>query len=107
MNKISVAQARAALSSGNQLFVELFHHGSLNVEFYRPDKQDLQQPHSRDEIYVVVSGSGWFIDSGERCRFAAGDVIFVAAGREHRFEDFSEDFATWVFFYGPKGGEAP
>lgn len=23
----------------------------------------------------------------------------------HRFEEFSEDFATWVFFYGPEGGE--
>jgi hypothetical protein len=24
---------------------------------------------------------------------------------EHRFEDFTEDFATWVVFYGPEGGE--
>jgi hypothetical protein len=22
-----------------------------------------------------------------------------------RFEDFSDDFATWVIFYGPPGGE--
>ena len=29
----------------------------------------------------------------------------LAAGVEHRFEDFSADFATWVFFYGPEGGE--
>lgn len=107
MNKISQTQAREALSTANEQFIELFRHGSLNVEFYKPDKQDLQQPHSRDEIYVVASGSGWFVDSGERCRFTTGDVIFVAAGKEHRFEDFSEDFATWVFFYGPEGGEAP
>lgn len=32
--------------------------------------------------------------------------IFVAAGQVHRFEDFSEDLAVWVFFYGPQGGEA-
>jgi hypothetical protein len=24
---------------------------------------------------------------------------------EHRFENFSDDFGTWVFFYGPEGGE--
>jgi hypothetical protein len=24
---------------------------------------------------------------------------------EHRFEAMSEDFATWVMFYGPAGGE--
>jgi hypothetical protein len=29
----------------------------------------------------------------------------VAAGIEHRFEDFSEDLAVWVVFYGPTGGE--
>jgi len=23
----------------------------------------------------------------------------------HRFEEFSNDFAVWVFFYGPEGGE--
>lgn len=37
----------------------------------------------------------------------AGDVLFVAAGVEHRFSNFSEDFVTWVFFYGPQGGECP
>ena len=27
------------------------------------------------------------------------------AGVEHRFDDFRKDFATWVLFYGPEGGE--
>jgi hypothetical protein len=31
--------------------------------------------------------------------------VFVAAGQVHRFEDFSSDFAVWVAFYGPDGGE--
>jgi hypothetical protein len=34
-----------------------------------------------------------------------GTLLFVAAGRPHRFEDFTADFATWVLFYGPEGGE--
>jgi len=37
--------------------------------------------------------------------FAPGDMLFVPAKMEHRFEDFSADFATWVLFYGPTGGE--
>ncbi len=32
--------------------------------------------------------------------------IFVPAGQQHRFEDFSKHFAVWVFFFGPEGGEA-
>jgi mannose-6-phosphate isomerase-like protein (cupin superfamily) len=41
----------------------------------------------------------------ERQAFGAHDVLFAAAGVEHRFENFSDDFAVWVFFYGPDGGE--
>lgn len=54
---------------------------------------------------VVVSGSGDFVKNGERIRFAANDVLFVEAGSTHRFENFSEDFSTWVIFWGPEGGE--
>ena len=37
--------------------------------------------------------------------FERGEVLFVAAGVEHRFENFSDDFSTWVLFHGPEGGE--
>ena len=33
--------------------------------------------------------------------------MLIAAGTEHRFEDFSDDLAVWVVFYGPDGGEVP
>lgn len=83
----------------------LFEHGSLEIEVYAPESHDPQQPHIRDEIYVVISGQGYFLNGGERHRFKAGDLLFVPAGVVHRFEDFSNDFATWVMFYGPEGGE--
>lgn len=87
-------------------FAEVFSHGSLEVEIYKPDAVDRQQPHSRDELYVVIAGSGMFVNGTQRRPFSVGEVLFVPAGVEHRFEDFSDDFATWVFFYGPEGGEA-
>lgn len=86
-------------------FVTLFEHGSLQVEIYAPRGHDPQQPHSRDELYVVIEGSGVFFDGSTRRPFAPGDLLFVAAGIEHRFEDFTEDLAVWVMFYGPEGGE--
>ena len=54
---------------------------------------------------MVVRGEGYFVNGTDRHRFRPGDLLFVPAGVEHRFEDFSADFATWVFFYGPPGGE--
>lgn len=34
---------------------------------------------------------------GVRQPFAIGEVLFAAAGVEHRFVDFTDDFLTWVF----------
>ena len=85
--------------------VGLFEHGSLVVKLYTPRGKDPQTPHSRDEVYVVAQGGGEFVCDGARQAFAEHDVLFAAAGVEHRFENFSDDFAVWVFFYGPEGGE--
>jgi mannose-6-phosphate isomerase-like protein (cupin superfamily) len=87
-------------------YVELFRHGTLSVELYAPREHDPQKPHTKDEIYVVVEGTGRFRNGTERHRFASGDLLFVPAGVEHRFEEFSDDLAVWVIFYGPEGGEA-
>ena len=83
----------------------LFEHGSLEIEIYAPRGIDEQTPHSRDEVYVVISGTGTFVNGNERLPFKPGDLLFVPAGVEHRFVDFTEDFSTWVMFYGPEGGE--
>jgi mannose-6-phosphate isomerase-like protein (cupin superfamily) len=105
-NQITAAQALARLPGpAGQRFVEVFRHASLSVEVYAPERIDPQTPHSRDEVYVVISGQGTFTVGEERLNFSPGDFLFVPAGVEHRFEDFTSDFATWVFFYGPEGGE--
>jgi mannose-6-phosphate isomerase-like protein (cupin superfamily) len=93
--------------SKGERFVELFKHGTLSVELYAPRGQDPQSPHTRDEVYVVAAGHGQFRNCGERHPFGPGDVLFVPAGVVHRFEEFSDDLAVWVFFYGPEGGEVP
>jgi hypothetical protein len=87
------------------LATPVFAHCSLEVEFYQPKEVDRQTPHARDEIYFVARGSGNFFDGQQTYPIATGDVLFVPAGREHRFLDFGGDFAVWVAFYGPEGGE--
>ncbi len=106
--QVTLETAKTELSKEAQKrFVTLLEHGSMYVEYYAPIGKDLQTPHEQDELYVIASGSGTFFYSGKRHAFKAGDVLFVPAGIEHRFEKFSADFATWVIFYGPKGGERP
>jgi mannose-6-phosphate isomerase-like protein (cupin superfamily) len=87
-------------------FTVLLQHGSLVLEVYKPDRIDRQRPHTRDELYIVIAGAGEFVNGAVRNPFAAGEVLFVPAGVPHRFENFTDDFSTWVVFYGPEGGEA-
>ncbi len=98
-------EALALPSRAGERSARVLAHGSMLVRVYAPKGADSQTPHDRDEVYVVAGGSGWFVNGNVRHRFGPGDVLFVPAGAEHRFEDFTEDFVTWVVFYGPKGGE--
>lgn len=102
---IPIDKAIAKLKDAPKPFVKLFTHGTLSIELYKPDQVDLQQPHTRDEVYIIVSGSGTFKNGNEMIHFAPNDFLFVPAGVEHRFMDFTDDFSTWVIFYGPEGGE--
>jgi mannose-6-phosphate isomerase-like protein (cupin superfamily) len=79
--------------------------GTLRLLCSRPLAPNVQSTHEQDELYVVVQGSGVLFHDGKRDPFSAGDAMFVAAGVEHRFEDFTEDLTVWVIFYGSKGGE--
>lgn len=102
---IPVTLAQAQLQKAGALFKTLYTHGSLSVEIYKPDQTDLQTPHDRDEVYIVIAGTGTFKRGDEYFQFGPHDFLFVPAGVDHRFIDFTEDFITWVIFYGPVGGE--
>ena len=86
-------------------FVVGLERGELTVELYKPQDRDPQQPHTRDEAYVVVEGRGEFVMGDERVPFGPGDFLFVPAGMTHRFENFGESVTAWVVFYGPEGGD--
>ena len=104
-----------------QISALMLQHGSMQLRWYAPSHFDPQTPHDRDELYVVAAGSALFMRAKESTPFGheegmglhgnewvpvgPGDVLFVPAGTQHRFEAMSLDFGTWVIFYGPEGGE--
>ncbi|HET9529057.1 MAG TPA: cupin domain-containing protein [Blastocatellia bacterium] len=103
---ISLSEALERLPGAEgERFAAVFTRGSLLVEIYAPRGVDPQQPHTRDEAYLVVAGSGEFLHGESRDRFGPGDFLFAPAGLVHRFENFTDDLVVWVIFYGPEGGE--
>lgn len=101
---IPFKRALAAIPASER-YGEAIRHGTMSAGLYAPHESDDQEPHDQDELYVVINGSGFFRIGEERRPFGPGDLLFVAAGVEHRFEGFTPDFAVWAVFWGPDGGE--
>ena len=72
--------------------------GTVRALLSLPVSPSRQTPHAQDEVYVIVRRPGVLFHDGRRDPFEAGDFIFVAAGIEHSFEDFTDDLAVWVVF---------
>ena len=103
---LAEAQARIPGPAGEHS-ISILQRGTLNVKLALapPVPPTQQTPHAQDEVYVVIRGRGVLLHGGARDSFESGDLLFVAAGTEHRFEDLTDDLAVWVAFYGPDGGE--
>ncbi len=118
--RATTAEARLKPNDAGRGTALLLAHGTMELRWFAPKQHDPQTPHDRDELYIIVSGTGVLmrgkesapfddvalpIQGEDRVPFGPGDALFVPAGTVHCFEEFTEDFATWVMFYGPEGGE--
>lgn len=79
--------------------VEPFKKENVTLVFFAPRGTDYQTFHDEDEFYFIARGTGELVIENERFNCAAGDAFFVPAKKEHHFENFSEDFATWAIFF--------
>jgi mannose-6-phosphate isomerase-like protein (cupin superfamily) len=97
---LSLAAALALPLPEGRLSSRIFADRDIEIRLYAPPGHDPQTPHDRDELYIVARGRGTFRAGDRSHDFAPGALLYVAAHEAHRFEDFSDDFATWVVFYG-------
>ncbi|HEX8699708.1 MAG TPA: cupin domain-containing protein [Myxococcaceae bacterium] len=104
-------------------FFELvFEDGMALAGLYKPGNgEDLQLPHTQDEVYIVAQGRAVFVVGDrfsrdprqqQRWEVSAGDYIYLARHKRHQFIHLSSDFATWALFYGetrdfPSGAPGP
>jgi mannose-6-phosphate isomerase-like protein (cupin superfamily) len=104
--RLEDARARIPGPAGEHA-VSLLDRGTLKIKLSCPVRPNVQSPHAQDEVYVIVRGRGVLVHDGRRDDCGPGDLLFVAAGTEHHFEDLTDDLTVWVVFYGPDGGEVP
>jgi mannose-6-phosphate isomerase-like protein (cupin superfamily) len=74
---------------------------SLGMSVWPAGGEDTQQPHTEDEVYVVMAGRGTIRVAGEDRPVTPGSVVYVGAGVEHRFHSVEEDLHVLVFWAPP------
>jgi mannose-6-phosphate isomerase-like protein (cupin superfamily) len=79
--------------------VEPFKKENITLVFFAPRGTDFQTYHEEDEFYFIARGRGELIIDDKNFKCEAGDAFFVPAKVPHRFENFSDDFATWAIFF--------
>src|SRR5579871_4476098 len=105
MQTFNLSRLIAESERDNQRWGEFLRVPSLSMGLYRlkAGQADEQQPHTEDEVYVVISGRASFRASEQVQAVIPGSVIFVERAVEHRFVDIAEDLTVLVFF-APREG---
>jgi mannose-6-phosphate isomerase-like protein (cupin superfamily) len=106
MDAFELAEVAAEREASGHPYLEFITVPDLSVGLYvlAAGQPDLQQPHTEDEVYYVVSGRGR-ITVGDAIReVRPGSIVFVAATVPHRF-DVVEDLTLLVAF-GPAEGSS-
>ena len=100
---ISVAAARLLpLPPDGRKSADAFRDADIDIRFATRPTKGPQVPHKRDEVYFVASGSGRYSVDGKTSEFGPGDILFAAAHAPHGFDDYTDDLAIWIVFYGPE-----
>jgi mannose-6-phosphate isomerase-like protein (cupin superfamily) len=73
-------------------------HLQAGILRLKPGEQDTQEPHSLDEVYLVLEGDG-FIEIGKKVYTLKKDLfIFVPAKVKHRFYGNTKELLVVYFF---------
>jgi mannose-6-phosphate isomerase-like protein (cupin superfamily) len=95
--EIAAVRQRLADAGGGYEVVHESAGLELGVYVLVAPEPDRQQPHSDDEIYVVLEGSGVLEVEGREVPVHEGSAVFVEAGADHRFSAY-EHLSVLVVF---------
>jgi mannose-6-phosphate isomerase-like protein (cupin superfamily) len=79
----------------------IFETGRLNVTHVRIHPGETVPAHTHkdeDQIYHVVSGTGYVVLDGERTEVSAGSSVLIPLGTEHEITNTGADVLDYVFF---------
>lgn len=105
MYVFDIDAVRRALEAGDSHWKEFMRVEGMSAGVYRlkAGERDAQKPHTEDELYFVTKGRANFMAGENIQEVKAGSVIYVEAGRDHRFVDIVDDLEVLVIFAPAEG----
>ncbi|MDP9442677.1 MAG: cupin domain-containing protein [Actinomycetota bacterium] len=105
---LPLAQLLAAPSRQGRSYAEVLRVEAFSAGVYElaAESDDPQQPHTEDEVYVVLRGKSQATVGAQTVALMPGSLLYVPARVPHRFHDIEEDLAVLVLF-APAEGTAP
>jgi mannose-6-phosphate isomerase-like protein (cupin superfamily) len=93
------------LREGGQRYHEFLRRDSLSVGIYHlaADDPDPQRPHTEDEVYYVLAGTGRVEIGGETTPITPGSIVFVGKRVPHKFLDYPDGLTLLVIFAPARG----
>ncbi len=104
-----VADLESTRVGAGRRYLEFLRVPSMSGGLYvlRRGETDPQSPHAEDEVYVVLRGRARLRHGDADDPVAAGSIVYVPAGLEHRFHDIEEDIETLVIFAPAEATQPP
>jgi mannose-6-phosphate isomerase-like protein (cupin superfamily) len=109
MRSFTLADPLRRQRAATDPYVELIRVPDLSFGLYllTVGAEDPQQPHTEDEVYVVLAGHAKFTAGDETRDCGPGDMIFVPACEPHRFHDITDELQVVVMFGPAEFARAP
>ncbi len=81
-------------------FLDFLHNDSFEAGILRllPGQEDVQSPHSADELYFVIEGDGFIKMQQKDYRIEKGSCIFVPSNTKHYFHGNEKELLVLYVF---------
>jgi mannose-6-phosphate isomerase-like protein (cupin superfamily) len=105
MNLFRLDALLALQRAGSEPWVEFLSVPDMTLGLYvlEAGAVDDQEPHTEDELYVILAGRSRFTCGDETREVGPGDTIHVPAGMPHRYHDISETLRI-IYAFAPREG---
>lgn len=100
MQAYETAELLRQRQAAGERYLEFMRAPSMSLGIYSlpAGGVDPQQPHTEDEVYVVLDGHGQVRVEGEDRPVGPGSIVFVPARAAHHFHSITRDLNLLVFF---------